>query len=385
MALTAAMTSLLVSLVWFCAATVRAQRDRFVFNGFQFANLSLNGVAIKRHNGAVQLTKETFSSIGHAFYPRPLSFDSHTSFSTTFVFAIVPPVPGGGGNGLAFTIAPSPLLLGGQAGQWLGLLNSTTDGSSSNHVFAVEFDTVEGMKGDIDSNHVGIDINSLVSIASKTASYYSENNRKQDLLLDSGVRIQAWVEYSAHEKNIEVTIAPFGVARPHRYLISHTLDLSSILLPSMYVGFSSATLKAEAEHYVLGWSFSLNMEAQPLDLSRLPSVPRPPARPKRALAIKIGASISGTFLLLAIAATAAAYLIRRAKLSETPEEWERDLPHRFAYKDLYLATKGFKDHELLGSGGFGKVYKGVLPGSRVEVAVKRVSDSSKQGVREFIA
>ena len=33
-------------------------------------------------------------------------------------------------------------------------------------------------------------------------------------------------------------------------------------------------------------------------------------------------------------------------------------PHRFAYKELYNATKGFKEKQVLGSGGFGQVYKG---------------------------
>ncbi|KAJ8642390.1 hypothetical protein MRB53_019084 [Persea americana] len=46
---------------------------------------------------------------------------------------------------------------------------------------------------------------------------------------------------------------------------------------------------------------------------------------------------------------------------------------------------GFSETELLGVGGFGKVYRGVLPASNLQVAVKRVSHESKQGMREFIA
>jgi serine/threonine protein kinase len=68
------------------------------------------------------------------------------------------------------------------------------------------------------------------------------------------------------------------------------------------------------------------------------------------------------------------------------EDWELDYgPHRFKFKDLYTATKGFRDEELLGSGGFGRVYKGVLPTSKIQVAVKRVSHESRQGMREFVA
>ncbi|KAK3415764.1 hypothetical protein EUGRSUZ_H01495 [Eucalyptus grandis] len=81
------------------------------------------------------------------------------------------------------------------------------------------------------------------------------------------------------------------------------------------------------------------------------------------------------------------YVIRRKrKFAEVLEDWERDYgPHRFRYKDLYIATKGFRDQELLGAGGFGRVYRGILPTSNVDIAVKRVSHESGQGMREFAA
>ncbi|MBA0804052.1 hypothetical protein Gohar_014206, partial [Gossypium harknessii] len=59
-------------------------------------------------------------------------------------------------------------------------------------------------------------------------------------------------------------------------------------------------------------------------------------------------------------------------------------PHRFSYKDLYKATKGFKKNDILGRGGFGKVYKDVLPSSNIHIAVKRISHDSKQGMRNFM-
>ncbi|GJN11509.1 hypothetical protein PR202_ga29707 [Eleusine coracana subsp. coracana] len=49
---------------------------------------------------------------------------------------------------------------------------------------------------------------------------------------------------------------------------------------------------------------------------------------------------------------------------------------------LRAATGDFNDSNKLGEGGFGALYKGVLPGGE-EIAVKRLSDSSKQGDDEL--
>lgn len=74
------------------------------------------------------------------------------------------------------------------------------------------------------------------------------------------------------------------------------------------------------------------------------------------------------------------------RYAEVLEDWEAEFgPHRFSYKDLFCATQGFKDQHLLGVGGFGRVYKGLLPVSKMEIAVKRVSHDSKQGMKEFVA
>ncbi|XP_027910084.1 G-type lectin S-receptor-like serine/threonine-protein kinase At1g67520 [Vigna unguiculata] len=54
----------------------------------------------------------------------------------------------------------------------------------------------------------------------------------------------------------------------------------------------------------------------------------------------------------------------------------------FDYTLVMAATNGFSSENKLGQGGFGPVYKGTLPAGE-EVAIKRLSRSSAQGIVEF--
>ncbi|KAI3909823.1 hypothetical protein MKW92_027035 [Papaver armeniacum] len=54
----------------------------------------------------------------------------------------------------------------------------------------------------------------------------------------------------------------------------------------------------------------------------------------------------------------------------------------FDFNDLNAATNNFSEDNKLGEGGFGPVYKGILPNGE-EVAVKRLSNNSSQGDQEF--
>ncbi|BBM99660.1 protein MpRLK-Pelle_RLCK-XVI [Marchantia polymorpha subsp. ruderalis] len=58
---------------------------------------------------------------------------------------------------------------------------------------------------------------------------------------------------------------------------------------------------------------------------------------------------------------------------------------RFLFEDLNIATSGFDEKNLLGEGGFGRVYKGVLPLIPfTKVAIKALTGTSSQGVKEFV-
>ncbi|XP_015936430.1 G-type lectin S-receptor-like serine/threonine-protein kinase At4g27290 isoform X1 [Arachis duranensis] len=66
---------------------------------------------------------------------------------------------------------------------------------------------------------------------------------------------------------------------------------------------------------------------------------------------------------------------------EEHQEEELDLPY-FDMATLISATNNFSTNNILGKGGFGAVYKGVLEDGR-EIAVKRLSEDSRQGLQEF--
>jgi hypothetical protein len=55
---------------------------------------------------------------------------------------------------------------------------------------------------------------------------------------------------------------------------------------------------------------------------------------------------------------------------------------KFSYSDLKKITNDFKNN--IGAGGYGSVYLGHLENG-LPVAVKKLSQSSTQGVREFLA
>ncbi|MCO5608937.1 hypothetical protein L7F22_063155 [Adiantum nelumboides] len=372
-----------------------AESTSFVFNGFQGNNISLNGVA-GIHDRLIKLTNASDRQFGRAFYSSPLLMrgsDAHkvSSFSTTFVFCISPMGVNIGGHGMAFVMAPSMSSDGAFPSQFLGLLNATNNNMPNNHLFAVEFDTLQDLEfADIDDNHVGVNVNSMVSVHAETAGYWttqssaSHEKFKTEINLKGEKIIQGWIDYDGQSQVLNVSIAPVGSPHPSIPLISVSLDLWNVFEEQMYAGFTAATGVLSGTHRLLAWSFNSNGEAPSLDLSLLPSVFSSPPL-SSTTEFKIGISVMSVILLLGVCTLVGLLLYMRSQ-REVVEGWELEFGlYRFGYKELQKATKKFSDKELLGVGAFGRVYRGVLPKSGVELAVKRLSRESDQGEREFIA
>ncbi|MBA0626830.1 hypothetical protein Godav_004423 [Gossypium davidsonii] len=371
----------------------------FFFNGFNSTNLFLYGIA-EIDSRILTLTNETSFAIGRALYSSKIPTKNPNSshvlpFSTSFIFSMAPSrnkdtLPG---HGLVFIFTPNTGINGTTASQNLGLFNLSNNGDPTNHVFGVEFDVFANQEfDDIDDNHVGIDINSLTSTTSHTAGYYSDFNEDGDqgfekLKLNNGKNYQVWIDYE--DSVINVTMAPVGVKRPKRPLLNVPLNLSDVLVDEMYVGFTSSTGRLVQSHRILSWSFSNSNFSlnERLITTGLPSfvIPKTPFHKRRSF---IAGVTVGSFVVLVLIALFSLFLIkrerRRAKERAEMEDWEFEYwPHRMTYQEIDAATKGFSDDNVIGFGGNGKVYKGVLPGG-IEIAVKRISHEN-DGMKEFLA
>ncbi|CAN8277865.1 unnamed protein product [Cochlearia groenlandica] len=365
----------------------------FVFNGFRQANLSLSGSASLHPNGLLELAKVSNYEMGQVFINKPIDFKT-LSFSTHFVCALVTKPGFEGGHDIAFVISPYVDFTRAQPARFMGVFNASSNGSSaSSQVFAVELDTVENDDFyDMNNNHVGIDVNTPISVESASAYYFSETEHKNvSLNISSGDPIQVWIDYEGNVLN--VSLAPLEAKKPSRPLISRHINLSE-MFPSkrLYAGFSAATGTTISYHYLLGWSFSTRKESlQLLDISNLPRVPQPKVEHKKpqgkarivfppfafAIIIIVG--------IIVIAVLSWVCFQRKKKYAEVKEPWEKEFgTHRYSYKSLYIATKGFHKDGFLGRGGFGVVYRGDLPLNK-PIAVKRVSHDGEEGMKQFVA
>ena len=342
-------------------------------------------------NGFTTLTNTKKNSYGQAFNDKPFPFKSSangtlTSFSFTFFFAIVPEHKNKGSHGMAFVISPTRGIPGASSDQYLGIFNATNNGESSNQIIAVELDVHKDDEfGDINDNHVGININGMKSIISAPAGYYDQKGEFKTLSLISGKLLRITILYSHEERRLNVTLSPPAETyHPKQPLLSLNQDLSPYLKEDMYVGFTASTGYIGAIHYMLIWYAYTFIIVPQLDFA-IPIFPPYPKIESHVKRIVLATSLTLTLFVALSASALSIFLYKKhKKVLEVLEEWETACgPHRFAYSELFKATNGFK--QILGEGGFGKVFKGTLPGSDAAIAVKRVSRGSSQGMREFLA
>ncbi|GLJ19473.1 hypothetical protein SUGI_0351620 [Cryptomeria japonica] len=317
---------------------------------------------------------------GKALYSSPIRMmdpdtDIPASFHTTFSFQI--DSNSGSSSGLAFVIVPDEVTVG-RPGGWLGMLNDACD--EKYKALAVEFDTFKNEEfGDPNDNHIGINLGSIVSNVTIDAGVAG-------IFFRDGSNVRAWIDYDGVNQRIELSLArDDGSPMPSKPLYSAGLDLSNYLNEYMFVGFSASTGHAAQIHKILSWNFSATSSA----FLRLPNETTcerkmfkaskiAPKEPPEAFFVFL--AVVGVFLMVLVyflcnrkakdqtISLATKLILNKNTARPTPP----NKPRRFSMSELSLATRSFSESEILGSGGKGVFYKGVLQNGTL-VAVKRFS------------
>ncbi|GER28693.1 lectin protein kinase family protein [Striga asiatica] len=418
---------------WFCLAFVllvlfsgnAATADAAAAIEFDFGTLTMSSMKLlgdaRLSNGSVLLTRDVsvpYSGAGRILYSHPVAFRRPGTrdlarFSTFFSFSISNLNPSSIGGGLAFVISADDEYLG-DSGGFLGVTGAGPRRTSA--VVAVEFDTLMDVEfKDINGNHVGLDLGSMVSARASDLDAAGVD-------LKSGDLVNSWVDYSGPTRSIEVYVS-YSNLKPKTPILTAALNLSDHIPDDFaFVGFSGSTQGSTETHTIEWWSFSSSFNEIPSPRAPppssplinpsadtiLPPPPQPPSNPPNATSPAtpgkchsplckngpgpiIGVLTAGAFLfaLCALALVWAHHKkppsASRKITTETLGSYVNKMrPKEFKYNELHIATNGFNPTRIIGHGSFGTVYKGILPTTRDSVAVKRCSHK-EQGRTEFLS
>ena len=259
---------------------------------------------------------------------------------------------------MAFFLAPAglkfPYVSRGGA---LGLTLENQRLNSTDPFVAVEFDIYKNFY-DPPGEHVGIDINSLRSVANVT--WLAD--------IKQGKLNEVWISYNSSSFNLSVVFTGFNNDTILRQHLSAIIDLRLHLPEFVTVGFSAATGSDTAIHSVNSWDFSSTLAAQENITKGADTVARSPAtsniapsqKKKNKTGLAVGLSIGG-FVLIGGLGLISIGLWKKWKKGSVEEDlvFEEYMgedfgrgagPRKYSYAELTEAANGFKDEHKLGQG-----------------------------------
>lgn len=237
-------------------------------SNFSGSEIGFYGDSMLVKNGSfVQMTQPRSFSSGRVMYKKPIKVFERNgngsrkySFGTYFSFSLSSEE----GDGVVFVMLPNGFSSKGYNGKLFGLSNELIE--KKNRAFlAVEFDTKTDTEfGDLNNNHIGVDVGSLVSVK-------ATNGSDMKLLLNTGKKVQCWIDYEASSNRIEVRITEAGQDRPVSPVLSCPIDLSRMFKnEEVFLGLSSSNANTTQVCKLYSWSFKLRqvpywMHSQPVD------------------------------------------------------------------------------------------------------------------------
>ncbi|KAK1562397.1 hypothetical protein Q3G72_011202 [Acer saccharum] len=345
---------LLASLLWGGAFFTQVSCFYFNFPSFPDKRDLITNSNVILPEEAIQVTPDVGSSpitnkSGRAFYNKQFRLwkkrGVNAVFNSSFTLHIKNQTATAG-EGMAFVLTNSTGVLEKSDGQWLGIVNATTNGTSQANIVAIEFDTRKSYSQDLDGNHVGLDINSICSIKQVSLNSFGVN-------LSTGTNVAVHVQYDG--KNITVSVGH----NAENLVLSYPIDLSEFLPQKVYVGFTASTSNYTQTNCVKSWEFN----GSDFD---------------EGLKFWVWTVVAAAVVVVLLSSGVAFYFYRKKRnktedVEDTYPSIEDQIqsstqaPRKFKLRKLIKATDKFNPKNQLGRGGFGTVLSGEAPPPQVPI------------------
>ncbi|CAN1139668.1 Probable LRR receptor-like serine/threonine-protein kinase At3g47570 [Linum perenne] len=217
---------------------------------------------------------------------------------------------------------------------------------------------------DLSYNNLTRGIPNTIANCEKLEHLYMQGNSFDGIIPPSLASMKALQELDLSKNKLSGEIPQqLQNARFFQYLNLSYNNLSG-QVPSRGVFANSSAVSLMGNAQLCGGAVELHLPAC--------SIPQPATNSRLSRRVKLSIILVSVLILLALLVASVLYYTHR-RLTQTVTISEDEIPEQFlrvSYRDLDEATDGFSPNNLVGSGGFGTVYKGNLTQIQTPVAVK---------------